>query len=322
MKKETKFITSACAFLASSTVFSCDVTFIQKASPETIRNAINNSAMEEICLRPGLYNFGNETLNIPSGKTLKGLGDDRGDVIITSSAHRMIYIQSDTTLSNFTLQPVQGHTPEFGILSYYSSNQAILGLRLKGAQINLGLNGSSGVTVADTFMSDNGGTPAADPNVWITDAGNIEFLWGALYGSGFHPSGGGDGEIAAYNSNNVSIDGLHVLNSGASAVYFVNCDSCSVKNSTLVSASGWGLDIVQGSDNFIAINNLVQSSRYGGSVFQQSSQSGGTYIGNTFIGNNTGGYASCNAINVIGNRFALTLSGNTATPGPITCTFQ
>lgn len=231
----------------------------------------------------------------------------------------MISIESNTTLQNFTLQPTSGHLPEFGVFSYFQSGQIVWGLNLKGSLINFASIGSSDVNVWDTFMSDNGGSPSADPNVWITDSSDVEFLWGAVFGEGFHPSGGGDGEIAAYNSTNVRINGTQVLDSGASAIYFVNCDLCRVENATLLNAAGWGLDIVGGSDNFTAVNNYVQGSQYGGSVFHQNTQSGGTYTGNTFINNNTGGYASCNAINVAGNPVALTLSGNTATPGPITC---
>lgn len=71
-----------------------------------------------------------------------------------------------------------------------------------------------------------------------------------------------------------------------------------------------------GSDNFAAVNNYVEDSQYGGSVFHQNIQSGGgTHTGNTFNSNDTSGYASCNAINVAGDLAALTVSGNTTTPG-------
>ncbi|TDR45827.1 parallel beta helix pectate lyase-like protein [Tahibacter aquaticus] len=249
------------------------------------------------------------------------MGTTRDDVVVESSATRLISIESNTTLQNFTLQPTSGHLPEFGVFSYYQSAQTVWGLRLKGSLINLASVGSSDVNVWDTYMSDNGGSPSADPNVWITDSTDMEFPWGAVYGEVYHPWGGGDGEIAAYNSTNVRIYGTQVIDSGASAIYLVNCDSCSVENATLLRAAGWGLDVVQGSDNFTAINNLVQQSQYGGSVFDQLYQTGGTYTGNTFIGNNTGGNANCNAINVAGNPAALTLSGNTATPAPLTCVY-
>lgn len=189
-------------------------------------------------------------------------------------------------------------------------------MKLKGSLINFASVGSSDVNVWDTFMSDDGGSPSADPNVWITDSTDVEFLLGAAVGEGSHSRGGGDNEIAAYNSTNVRIKGTQVLNSGVSAIYLVNGDSCRVENATLLNAAGWGLDIVGGSDNFAAVNNYVEDSQYGGSVFHQNIQSGGgTHTGNTFNSNDTSGYASCNAINVAGDLAALTVSGNTTTPG-------
>lgn len=297
--------------VASSAKAACSVVLSPGAS---IQVALDNPAYATICLAPGTYQLSNQ-LTIPDGKILEGTGTGRDEVVLQSSADIAVYLHSNTQIKNLRIQNERGFTPTYGVLTYYTNNVIIWGLRVLGSDINIGINGSRNVHVWDTFMAMNGrNNGEADPNLWITDAHDIEILWGEALGRNNGP--GGDGEIAAYQSTNVSIYGTYVTNSGASAIYLVDCDGCKVENTTIVNANEWGLDIVNGSDNFIAKNNRVSNSYYAGSVFNGSGYSGvnrsGQYIGNDFRNNNRSGTRSfCNGITYSGSLTELTLSGNT-----------
>lgn len=286
-----------------------------------VQAALDNPTHSTICLSSGTYSLTTQ-LNVPSGKTLEGSGAVRDDVVLMSSADIAVYLNSNTQIKNLRIQNKPGYTPTFGILTYYTQNIIIWGLRLNGAIINIGINGSRDVHVWDTFMALNGrDNGAADPNLWITDAHDIEILWGEALGRNNGP--GGDGEIAAYNSINVRIYGTYVTNSGASAIYLVACKDCSVENTTIVHANEWGLDIVNGTNNFIAKNNRVSGSWYAGSVFSgsgyPSANINGQYIGNDFRDNNRSGIRQfCNGVAYSGSSSAFTMSGNTGNPA-LTC---
>ena len=105
-----------------------------------------------------------------------------------------------------------------------------------------------------------------------------------------------------------------LIDCGASAIYYVNCDDCSIEGTVIHRADEWGLDIVGGSDNFVASNNTVNWSDFGGSIFHEYNSTGGSFTNNTFIDNNQQGVANCNALNV-------TIDGNTASPVPDYCTY-
>jgi len=148
-------------------------------------------------------------------------------------------------------------------------------------------------------------------------------LWGAAYGRNDGPSE--DGEVAAHDSTNVSIYHSEFYDIGASAIYYVNCDSCNIEGTTVYSAGEWGLDIVSGSDNVTVTGNYVQGSYNGGAVFDEANSTGGTFTSNTFVSNRTSGSwgstgPHCNGINIGGAVSGVTLSGNTANPSPVTCT--
>ena len=101
----------------------------------------------------------------------------------------------------------------------------------------------------------------------------------------------------------------------------VNCDNCSAVNLDIRYSGGWGLDIVQGSDNFIAYNNSVRYSHNGAAVFFEFDSIGGTWSNNTFINNNTSNNQYfCEGINVKTNPNNITLINNTST-GQLTCPY-
>jgi hypothetical protein len=284
------------------------------SSGANVQAALDNPANSTVCLSPGSYSLAAQ-LNVPNGKSLEGGGSTRDDVVLVSSADIAVYLNSNTQIKNLRIQNELGSTPTFGILTYYTQNVIVWGLRVHGATINIGINGSRDIHVWDTFMALNGrDNGAADPNLWITDAHDIDILWGEALGRNNGP--GGDGEIAAYNSTNVSIYGTYVTNSGASAIYLVGCKGCKVENATIVHANEWGLDIVNGTDNFIAKNNRVSGSWYAGSVFSGSGypnvNRNGQYIGNDFRDNNRSRIRQfCNGVAYSGSAFAFTMSGNT-----------
>ena len=298
----------------------CDVTH-SPMSKLTLHAVAQQHGGKKICLSEGVYELGATTLSLLPGTTLEGLANDRNQVRLNSAATRAIAVSNGVMLKNFLLNG-PGQNGEFGILSYYNSGVIIWGLRIQNTLISIGVNGSSDVNIWDTFMQDNGnlGNGLADPNVWITDASNVTILYGEARGRANGP--GGDGEIAAYNSNAVRIDGTHVIDSGASAIYLVNCDNCSVANTTIHRPGEWGIDVVSGSDNFQASNNYVAWANFGGSVFDEAGSVGGTFTGNGFYSNRRMGVGTCNGINVIGAVNGVSQSGNWANPSGVICRYR
>lgn len=297
----------------------CDIT----VSPGQSIQAALDGAATIVCLAAGTHTS-SATLQIPAGKTLKGVTATRSGVVIRSSANRAIGLANNTSLNNFTLVSAAGR-PEYGVLSYQGSDQIIWGLEISGFLISVGINGSQRVHVWDTFMRNNGiaGDGIAQPNVWISSVHDVELLWGAAYGSG--EQGSGDGEIACYNSNRVKIYGTHVVNSGASAIYYVNCDNSSIEQATIYEPGEWGLDVVSGCDNFLADGNYVRGARFGGSVFNAAQSIGGVFRNNQFVNNSRGRYSTnlgvfCNGINHDGTSSSFSWQqGNTVDTGQLVC---
>ncbi len=187
---------------------------------------------------------------------------------------------------------------------------------------NIWIENSSNVFITGIHLSNNGwpntpGNSIADPNIYIANSSNVLIQWGQILGQNNWPFG--DGEIACYFSDNVTISGTQLFFSGTSAIYFVGCDNSRVENANIQFAGGWGLDIVSGSDNFTAINNSIKYSRLGASIFQETQQTGGTYKWNIFNYNNTSGFANCNGLNITGDPLSMSISGNSANPAPISC---
>lgn len=313
------FVAAAALWSPVKAASACDTTV---APGQSVQAALDGAATV-VCLGAGTHSA-SATLTVPAGKTLKGVTADRSGVVVRSSASRAISLASGTTLNNFTLVSATGR-PEYGVLTYHAADQIIWGLDISGFLISVGINGSQRVHVWDTYLRNNGvrGDGIAQPNLWISDVQDVEILYGNVYGSG--ESGSGDGEIACYNSSRVKVYGTYVFNSGASAIYFVNCDSSSIEHATIYEPGEWGLDVVQGCDNFLADGNYVRGARYGGSVFHAAGSVGGVFKNNQFVNNSRGGYSSslgvfCNGINHDGSSSSFSWSvGNTVDTGQLVC---
>lgn len=291
----------------------CNVTL---SSGGNLRAATVSHAGQVICLNPGTYNLGSVNLALSAGTTILGLGATRDDVVVNSSATRAIITADNVMLKKFSLRGVAPN--EFGVLIAHE-HVILWSLRIQYFSINIGVVQSDDVDIWDTFLSDNGdpndGLP--NPNVWINQSSNVTLYYGTYYGRGNGPYG--DGEVAAHNSTNVVIEGTESIDAGASSFYFVNCDDCQITDALSDRSDEWGLDVVQGSDNFIADGNIVRHAFFGGAVFTEDTAIGGTFTNNQFYSNNPGG-GFCNGINVVGSIAGVVQSGNTAVPAPVICT--
>jgi hypothetical protein len=288
---------------------------------QDIQAGLNTPGVTTLCLSPGTYTT-SSTITVPAGKTLQGTGSSRDDVVISSSTAIILAPSSNTTLYNFSIKGNNGST-DWGILVYFQSSVTVWSVHVQHVDIGLGFHTSTNVNLWDSNFTSNGrvSNGAADPNVWIYNSSNVVVYYGELDGAANGP--GGDGELACYNTPYLHITGTHVLDSGASAIYLVNCDNAIVESVTIQRAGEWGLDIVGGSDSFLAQNNLIQWSYYGGAVFDQTVNTGGQFINNSFISNDqSANRGMCNGINVIGNLSAVYLSGNTSNGGAVACTFH
>jgi len=281
---------------------------------QDIQSALNSGATT-VCLRPGTY-AASANITMNAGQTLRGLGSSRDDVVIASTADVVLAPGSNSTVKNLAIHGNTA-TTTYGVLVYRVSNVTLWSLRVQNAgRIGTGVAESSSVSILDTFFSDNGrDNGIADPNVWINQSHAVTVNYGELRGRANGP--GGDGELSCFNSYDVHIFGTHSVDSGASAIYFVDCDSSSIDSVVVERAGEWGLDIVDGTDNVVLQNNQVSYSYYGGSVYQFAT--GGQYLNNAFVGNNRSGTVPCSGINVRGSMPAL--SGNSVDIGPITCPY-
>ncbi|AEM51782.1 right-handed parallel beta-helix repeat-containing protein [Stenotrophomonas maltophilia] len=314
-------------WIAALTVIGLASTFQAVACDLTLDNggdlaaAVATTAGKKICLRPGVYVTGPAPLEVPAGTTIEGLGTSMADVVVSAygAPQKAIGLGSNTMLHNFTL--TTGVGGNFGVLAYHQDRVIIWSLDIVGFQISTGVVGGKGIEIWDTFMRGNGiaGNGVADPNLWITDARDVTILYGQLTGRKDGP--GGDGEMAIYNSSNVMIDGARVIDSGASAIYLVNCVDCTIKNSVIERPGEWGIDVVQGSHRFLAENNMVNGANYGGAVFETSGGASATFRSNRFVFNRRMGVGNCNGINAKGGIAGVQSIGNSSIPTGDLCSF-
>jgi len=318
MKQRISAVLFAIGLAGAAQASACDLTL---DSGGNLAAAVATAPGKKICLRPGTYVTGPAPLEVPSGTTIEGLGASMADVVISAhgSPQKAIGLGSGTMLHNFTLSTGAGGN--FGVLAYHQDRIIIWSLDIVGFQISTGVVGGKGVDIWDTFMRANGiaGNNVADPNLWITDSRDVTILYGQLTGRKDGP--GGDGEMAIYNSSNVMIDGARVIDSGASAIYLVNCVDCTIKNSVIERPGEWGIDVVQGSQRFLAENNAVSGANYGGAVFETSGGTTATFRSNRFIQNRRLGVGNCNGINAKGGVAGVLSTGNISLPSGDLCAF-
>lgn len=308
-------------FLCGLLLGSCTV-FVQAvpAVPQTscaavlspgadVQQALNRvGASGPVCLTAGSYTA-SEPILLAAGQQLLGLQSAQGRVILRSTAPRIVKLSRANLVAQMTLQGNSPAVSEFGILVFQqaASNSIVRNIRIENVKIGVGINDSSNVTLDGVEVANSGirGDGRADPAIWIIDSAAVSVMRSTLRGEGGRQRSG-DGELACYDSSNISVIETRILESGASAIYFVNCDNSLIERSDIESPSEWGLDIVRdqnqsgngtGSDNVVIKDNTVRGAEYGGLVYDRFNQ-GGQYINNRFENNNQSrNNAFCNGIN-------------------------
>ena len=319
--KNIKSILMVSLFLASNTAYSCDVTISPKSQFNNISDGVAlQDKWDTICLTSGTY-YETRTIALKQGQTLKGLNSDRLKTKVRSSADTVITLKEDSIVYNFNIIGDSSDTPDIGVEAREDDRARIWDLNIEYVTDAIHVFKSDDVKIWGNWTENNGkNNSKPDPNIFAWRSHDLEILYGIYIGAA-NGTVGGDGEIAIWESDNTWIEGVQVVDSGASSIYFIDCDDCTVKNSTLDGGDGWGLDIMDGSSNFTAIGNTVKNHLNGGSVFDETDNGTGTYTNNSFTNNNTSGSRTCQGINVIGNTSNVTLSGNSANPAPIVCSY-
>ncbi len=303
------FLAAAISLIGKAAI-ACDTNL----SPgNDIQAALNSSSSTVVCLATGTYVVSSNIV-IPAGKSL--LGADQYTTVISTNASRGVELQAGATLGNLSINGTNPNNVEYAVMVYNANNTTVWSVRSKYSLIGVGVIGSSNVQVLNNAISNTGipGDGIASPSIYVDGSNSVTIRYGEIFGS--FENGYGDGEVAAHNSNYVTIDSLYVNRSGAAGIYMVNCDYCRVENSFIRYAGEHGLDIVGGSDYFIARNNEVTDHRWGGAIFDQRVNLGGEFTNNNFT---TGRFsppgAECMGVSVLGNMNVPLISGNTPTGG-------
>lgn len=316
-----RMVVTVCLLCVSNITFACDWTIGNSSTLNFISSMVSSlPSGDTICLRTGTY-IQSATIQLKTGQTLKGLGSSRMDTTIISSADYVVKLSEDAWVYNLDIQGSSILMPDVGVEAREDDRARIWDLNIENVVDPIHIFYSDDVKIWANWTDNNGANNnKPDPSIFAYQSNNLEILYGLYYGAS-NGQVGGDGEIAIWESDDAWIEGVQVVDSGASSIYFIDCDYCTVKNSTLDGGDGWGLDIMDDSSNFTAIGNTVRNHLNGGSVFDETDNGTGTYTNNSFTNNNTSGTRTCQGINVIGNISNLTLSGNTASPTPIFCAY-
>ena len=286
----------------SQILFACNITL---NSGDDIQAALNTSGVSSVCLSPGVY-LPTSMIIVGDGQSLIGTGGT-ADALIVSAASRVVLLGNNATVGRLSIRGDHTAMPEYGVLVYASSGATAWGLNIQKTLIGLSANYASNISFLSNAISQNGvnGNGVADPSIYIANSTNINIQYGEIYGDS--STGGGDGEISAYDSTGVNVNNMYINWSGAAGVYMVNCDSCSVTNSFIRYTGEYGLDIVGGSHNFVASNNEISNTRYGAAVYESAGGSTAQFSTNTWFQNGTPG---CSGVAVLGDSNNVTMIGN------------
>jgi hypothetical protein len=315
------------SFYSNTSISACDLTISPGQDIQASLNAIG--ANKTLCLNAGIFTS-NSSITLKSGQRLTGVSGNVAGLLTTiqSSADRIISMNDNSQIDNFNLKSMTGSLATFGVLTYFDVNPKIWNLNITHVKIGIGVNGSTGTQLLNNYLSLNGdlnnGIP--DPSIWITNTVNTKLWYGYIVGrdNGVPGSQGfliGDGEVSCYNSVGLTITGTRHDKSGTSSFYLVNCDNATLDEVNVFYSNGFGLDIVDGTDNLVVKNSKVYFSKLAASVFDELENNSGTFMNNLFYNNNTSGQSNCAGITVIGNPSKITLVGNTAIPSPLTCLY-
>jgi hypothetical protein len=259
-----------------------------------------------VCLSPGTYN---ETIPInisTSGNTLKSLDINDQAIIISSAARGIEVVTSNTIIRDLKISGINASQTVFGVLTYQAQSTKLINIEVTRALIGIGINTSNGTEITDSkvLFAGDGIAGRADPSVWNSGSNQTVISGSSFKNNGVGPAG--DGEVACYNSSGFEIRNSTVEDSGASAIYVVNCDGARLIGNTVLRPKEWGLDIARhvscppgdpcsGTDNVFAEGNLVRNASRGGAVVFKSNNP--TFINNIYDNNYIQGSARCNGVN-------------------------
>jgi hypothetical protein len=312
-----KNILAVIACIGFNTTLACSVTL--NPGNNVISSAVSAAATNaEICLNAGNYSESN-TISLKSGQRVRGIAATRAGVQVYSQAATVIDAAPYSVVDKFVINGVL--LPNYGVAASSDNNVLVWDMEIKSVKMPIMIDNSDYTQVAavDINNSGNVSNASADPYIWINSSDYVELLYGTYTGRTNGP--GGDGEVACYNSTNLYILGTNVMQSGAAGIYLVNCDNAVVENAVIHNGDEWGIDIVNGSNNFIGINNEIKWSYWGAVIFDETNNGTGTFNNNDFILNNISGSVSCQGIVVFGNTGNVSLSGNYANPNPVICPY-
>jgi hypothetical protein len=321
-------------FLISKSASACNVTL--NPGLNVVSSAVSSaSSGDTICLNNGTYSE-TTTIQLKQNQTLKGLGSNKTDAVIYSTSDPIINSAPGATVFNFKIIGDPSNLPFIGVHVENAPNSTVWSLLITWTTWAIQMRSSDGSNLWDIYTEYNGDplNGNADGDVFIHNSDDVEILYGSLVGKNDGPFGDG-GSIACFGSSGLLIDGTYFTHSGNSSIYFVDCDNSTVQNTTIYGSNEWGLDIVSGTTaghagyplyldgtaNFTAIGNTITNSYFGASVFDEAGNGSGTYTNNIFNSNNQSSTRSCQGINVIGSTGNVTLSGNTASPSPVICSY-
>ncbi len=306
-------------------ISACDLSITTTQDIQSSLNAIGPNST--LCLSAGTFNL-NSTISLNLGQRLTGVNGvvTALQTTIVSSADRIIRMNDESQVDHLNIRSSSGSLATYAVLSYFDVNPTMWSLNIQNTKIALGIKGSSGASILNNWISLTGdlnnGIP--DPSIWISDAVNTKLWYGYIVGRNNGAAGPqgfliGDGEVGCYNSNGLTVTGTRHDYSGTSSFYLVNCDNAVLDNVSVFYSNGFGLDIVDGTDNLVIKNTKVYHSRLAASIYDEVENSNGSYLNNTFYNNNTTNQSNCAGISVAGNPANLNLSGNNVTPSPEFC---
>jgi hypothetical protein len=299
------------------------------APGQNIQSAVNAASVNAtVCLGSGTHTVAS-TIKPKAGQTLRSSSASSLAVLRPTTQRPLVIEAPDITVKELTIEGTDAFRPEYGALINGTAAKNILldKIKISKALIGLGITaGASNIELRQSEIAYAGDGQAcsgcAHPSIWINNSNDVRIMKSLLVNNGASPEG--DGELACYNSPGLVIHNSTVNYSGAAGLYLVNCDYAVVSGNDILSAGEWGIDLVDtgqpsGTDYGLFSWNLVEGSRHGAGVIQDSLNN--TFQSNTYNNNRQGPNASgsCNGINRRGNTSGYYYINDVASPWPVVC---